>query len=73
MATIDAIRTNVLARLLSASEELSDSEDGDTNEYVMRRYEEFERWMKQLKLLDDLAASETETPGPYEIITRGEK
>ena len=71
MATPAEIKADLLSRLTTAANELAASGDGDTNEYVMRRYDEFERALAILEKLD-LLTSETETPGPYEIITQGE-
>lgn len=63
------LRDDLITRLTNAASELAASEDGDTNEHVMRRWDEFDRALKILERLDAV----TDSPaGPYEIITRGE-
>ena len=68
MATM---RQNFRTRLVNIFQELADSADTDTNERVMRRWEELEAADKISKILERLEAVEVDkSPGDYEIITR---
>lgn len=73
MATVAEIKANILERLSAASAELAASADTDTNEYVLRRYDEFLKAIELLARIETLEGTESDDlPGPYEIITQGE-
>lgn len=64
-------RENLLARRDRIAEELAGTRIGDSNEFVLRRYEELQYLVQILSAIDTLEA-DAANDAPYEIITIGE-
>lgn len=60
---------NLQTRIANLAAELAGSADGDTNEYVMRRWQELKEAIAAIKDYDTLTATD---PGEYEILSIGE-
>jgi hypothetical protein len=63
------VREDLLTRVASLATELAASRDGDSNEYVIRRWQELEYAINLIQKLD--AVTEVDA-GPFEVITQGD-
>lgn len=68
----NVIRDALNARLTNILSEIENSKDGDTNPYIMRRYQELEALQRILEKEDQLQTLRQNLPnGGFENITRG--